>query len=61
MTGFDDFTFSAYVEPALTTVRIPAYQMGRLAAGMLLSEIAGEMLEARQLVLPVELVERASA
>jgi LacI family transcriptional regulator len=61
VTGFDDFTFSAFVEPALTTVRIPAYQMGRLAAGMLLGEIAGDHPDARQLVLPVELVARSSA
>lgn len=61
VTGFDDFAFSAFVEPALTTVRIPAYRMGRLAATMLLAEIADEAVEARQLVVPVELVERASA
>lgn len=60
VTGFDDFTFSAYVEPALTTVRVPAFRMGRMAATMLLAEIAGEP-DVRQVVLPVELLPRASA
>lgn len=59
VTGFDDFTFAEFVEPALTTVRVPALQMGRMAAGMLLREIEGAV-DVRQVVLPVELVVRAS-
>lgn len=61
VAGFDDFQFSAWVRPAVTTVRLPAYDMGRVAARMLLSEIQGETLDARQLVLPVELIIRESA
>ncbi len=37
LVGFDDNTSSAHVEPALTTVRQPFYEMGRLASEILLS------------------------
>jgi DNA-binding LacI/PurR family transcriptional regulator len=61
ISGFDDFEFAAFVEPPLTTVRIPGYDMGRLAAEMLLADLAGEPARVRQLVLPVELCLRESA
>ena len=61
VTGFDDFDFSAWVQPSLTTVRIPAYKMGRTAAAMVVDEVDGQPVEARQVTLPVELVVRASA
>ena len=61
VTGFDDFDFSAWVDPALTTVRIPAYAMGRIAAAMVIGEADGQPVEAREVILPVELVARASA
>jgi DNA-binding LacI/PurR family transcriptional regulator len=60
--GFDDFVFSHFVHPSLTTVRIPAYDMGREAAGLLIAELRGE-LEAqaeRHVELPVELIVRES-
>jgi DNA-binding LacI/PurR family transcriptional regulator len=31
VTGCDDFAFSTCVEPALTTVKVPGYEMGRTA------------------------------
>ena len=37
ITGFDDFDFAAAVEPALTTVAIPGYEMGRHAAHSLIA------------------------
>jgi DNA-binding LacI/PurR family transcriptional regulator len=61
VAGFDDFAFSSYVEPPLTTVAIPGYQMGQLAAEMVLAEIDGTGPRARQVVLPVELRVRQSA
>lgn len=61
IAGFDDFDFSAWVKPALTTVRVPAYDMGRLAAGMLLDSIDGLTPTPKQVVLPVELIPRQSA
>jgi LacI family transcriptional regulator len=32
VTGFDDFAFACAMDPPLTTVSIPGYEMGRLAA-----------------------------
>jgi LacI family transcriptional regulator len=42
VAGFNDLDFAAYVTPALTTVRIAADEMGRLAGDYLLARIAGE-------------------
>jgi DNA-binding LacI/PurR family transcriptional regulator len=61
VAGFDDFQFSAWARPSLTTVRVQAYEMGRVGATMLLDELDGKPLEMRQVVLPVELVRRESA
>lgn len=61
IAGFDDFAFSSYIEPPLTTVAIPGYQMGQLAAEMVLAEIDGSGPRVRQVVLPVELRVRQSA
>jgi LacI family transcriptional regulator len=36
--GYDDLEFAARLRPALTTVRQPAYQLGRSAADLLLDE-----------------------
>jgi LacI family transcriptional regulator len=40
--GYDDRDFAAWVRPALTTVRMPSYEMGQAAALLLLKQIAGE-------------------
>ena len=37
--GFDDSTESKIIEPKLTTVNIPSYEMGNLAANLLLSRM----------------------
>jgi len=42
VTGFDDLDFAAYADPALTTVRVPAAEMGRRAADPLATTAAGE-------------------
>lgn len=39
VTGFDDSPEASVVEPALTTVRIPGADIGRIAADMLLNQI----------------------
>jgi DNA-binding LacI/PurR family transcriptional regulator len=41
IAGFDDLDLASHVRPALTTVRVPTYEMGRLAAEMLLGMMAG--------------------
>lgn len=61
VTGFDDFLFSEFIDPPLTTVRVPAYEMGRLGAQILIGRLTGVEPAERQRVLPVELCLRASA
>jgi DNA-binding LacI/PurR family transcriptional regulator len=64
ISGFDDFPFAEFSAPALTTVRIPAYDMGREAARILIEHLkdgdaAGDGAE--QLEFPVQLIVRESA
>jgi LacI family transcriptional regulator len=59
ITGFDDVEFAALLEPALTTVRLPAGDMGRQAAQRMLHSIeAGP--DDTHTELATELVIRAS-
>ena len=59
ITGFDDVEFAALLEPPLTTVRVPAADMGRLAARRLLESLqAGP--DDKQVLLDTELVVRGS-
>jgi LacI family transcriptional regulator len=58
--GFDNqLLTAAQVRPALTTVALPQYEMGRYAAQLALSQ-AGEAA-AQQVILPCHLVTRKSA
>lgn len=61
VTGFDDFEFAEYLDPPLTTVRIPGYEMGRVAAELLIGRLKGEASPDGHVELPVELCLRASA
>ncbi len=61
VTGFDDFDFAQFADPALTTVRIPGYDIGRTAGEALIGVLEGEAPAERQVVLPVELELRESA
>ncbi len=59
IVGFDDIPLAGYFYPPLTTVRLPAYELGRAAGEALLERIAGPASSARKL-LPTELIVRAS-
>jgi len=59
--GFDDFDISRYSEPPLTTVRQPIVEIGRTMAELILGLIAEEPGVPDAVVLPTELVVRASA
>jgi LacI family transcriptional regulator len=62
VVGFDDLPESLVVDPVLTVATQPAYQMGRQAAELLLKRLAGEIQEdAREIVLPTELIVRRSS
>ena len=61
VAGFDDLPWTRLVEPGVTVIAQPTYEMGREAIGLLLRRIAEPDLAARQLVLRGELVERGSS
>lgn len=60
VVGFDDVREASLSVPALTTVRQPIDELGRTMARKLLARIAG-FDPARTTVLPVDVVQRASA
>lgn len=45
IVGYDDRDFAAWTRPALTTVRMPSYEMGQAAARLLLEQINKVELE----------------
>jgi LacI family transcriptional regulator len=59
ITGFDDVELAAQVDPPLTTVSVPAAEIGRGAADYLINAIAGSPVP-RSVVLPYRLVMRSS-
>jgi DNA-binding LacI/PurR family transcriptional regulator len=67
LIGYDDSAIARHMDPPLTSVRQPIEEMGRAMIDLLLGEIADRRpavsrgLEKRQLVLPAELVVRASS
>ena len=60
VVGFDDIEMAQYTEPALTTVRQPVAEAGRLLARQLIALVAGERVDPA-VVLRTELVVRASS
>jgi LacI family transcriptional regulator len=52
--GFDDIYGAAFHNPALTTIRQPLFEMGRLAAKTVLEELAGKTNGHSEKVLSVE-------
>jgi LacI family transcriptional regulator len=60
VVGFDDIPIASIVTPALTTVRQPLIEMGRVATTMLLHMIASEPLDSMRVELTTTLIERES-
>ncbi len=63
LIGFDDIPAASVIEPALTTVRQPIERMGSMAVDLLLSVLENSSEEeapAHRIILPTELVARAS-
>ncbi len=58
VVGFDDIHLCAYTVPALTTIRQPAYAMGRRAAELLIDAVEGG--DPRGVTFEAELVVRGS-
>jgi len=59
VVGFDDIALAAYFDPPLTTVRLPAHDLGLAAGTALLDRVAGRPVPDRTL-LPTELIVRSS-
>lgn len=60
VVGFDDLPGAQAADPPLTTVRQPVAEMGRLMAELLVAMVEGRTPQQRHLVVPTELVVRAS-
>lgn len=61
VVGFDDIYAAGMTNPSLTTVRQPFYEMGQLAANLLLKHLSGEPLPDAPIALPTSLVVRDSS
>lgn len=58
ITGMDDQEIASQCVPALSTVKIPRYEMGRRAAEMICARLAGNTLEQKSVDLGYSLVLR---
>jgi len=62
VTGYDDIQFLERMSPALTTVQVPKYEMGSMAATTLLDSIAaGKSKPSVSLVQPQLIVRNSTA
>ena len=61
VVGYDDILVAEHTRPALTTIRVPAVQLGRVAADMLISLILSRPETTSRLSLAPTLVQRASS
>lgn len=62
LAGFDDFELADVLQPSLTVIRQPVYQIGEVAANLLFERIAGGdfIKGGHRVLLPLELVVRRS-
>lgn len=60
VASFNDIDFAELAQPALTTVRAPAYELGRETMNMLALLIAGKKPPKKRLTLPTSLMIRES-
>ena len=60
LVGFDDVPISRYTDPPLTTVKLPARELGRVAGDHLVRLIGGEKLHGSRVLLDTQLVIRES-
>lgn len=62
LVGFDDFEMAELVQPAITVVRQPREELGRVAAAILFERLqeSSAPAKAKRRVLPVELIVRRS-
>lgn len=56
--GFDDVPHSSLLFPPLSTIRQPAYEMGKEAAQLLIKLMKNEKLQKKNIQLPVTFINR---
>jgi LacI family transcriptional regulator len=61
VVGYDDVSFASMLSPPLTSVRQPKYELGAIAAELLLEEALGVNHKHRSVRFEPELVVRASS
>src|SRR5699024_5171066 len=62
VVGFGDYPFAEFLEPPLSTVRLPAAKVGHTAVELLLSRMEGDEAPPRApMLVPPELITRNSA
>ena len=61
LIGFDDIPIAEYFDPPLTTVRLPAYELGWAGGERLIRIIQGEGLNDLSLLLETKLITRQSS
>jgi LacI family transcriptional regulator/LacI family repressor for deo operon, udp, cdd, tsx, nupC, and nupG len=60
LVGFDDMPWATSLQPPLTAVAQPTFEIGSTAAGLLLDRLQDPEIPARHVVLETRLVVRAS-
>ncbi|MFP5487034.1 MAG: LacI family DNA-binding transcriptional regulator [Acidimicrobiia bacterium] len=60
LVGYNDTPLTEYLTPALTTVRLPGYELGRLAAELVVTLSEGSMTTTKTVTIAPELVVRES-
>ena len=60
ITGFDDIDFASFCDPPLTTIRVPAFEMGQTAISVLLDSVEGRADRIQGYCLDTTLVVRDS-
>ena len=60
IAGFDDIEVAAYCNPPLTTVRVPAYEIGQIAFKILMDMINNNSDQIQQYCLDTSIIIRGS-
>lgn len=58
--GFDDIQAASFVEPGLTTIKQPTFEMGARAVEILMKLIQGEALQERKILLETSFITRGT-
>lgn len=61
LVGVNDDPLTALLDPPLSTIRIPVFDLGATAARMLVDLLGGKVEGPRQVILPSQMVVRASS